>query len=244
MSPLNASSPVRLDAPGAAGVNGHGSANGHVDGAASHLPSAGAPQSITTGRFHPLVAHALSTSGKAAATGPFTPKAPDTFQAVGIPEAYIEALVFKHLLALGTNTCRGMARDLALPPKPLVDMMTDLKNRQLVVYKGSAGMGDFDYTLTDAGRARANRFLEEGTYCGPAPVPFDEYVKSVHAQTIATESPGPEQLREAFRDLLLDKMLLERLGPAINSGRGLFLYGFPGNGKTSIAERITSCFGS
>src|SRR5262249_31138277 len=31
---------------------------------------------------------------------------------------------------------------------------------------------------------------------------------------------------------------------AINSGRGLFLYGYPGNGKTSIAERITRCFGT
>ena len=34
------------------------------------------------------------------------------------------------------------------------------------------------------------------------------------------------------------------LGPAINSGRGMFLYGYPGNGKTSIAERITRCFGT
>ncbi len=37
--------------------------------------------------------------------------------------------------------------------------------------------------------------------------------------------------------------MLIRLGPAINSGRGLFLYGAPGNGKTSIAERITKAFG-
>ena len=37
--------------------------------------------------------------------------------------------------------------------------------------------------------------------------------------------------------------MLDRLGPAVNSGRGLFLYGPPGNGKTSIAERITAAFG-
>ena len=36
---------------------------------------------------------------------------------------------------------------------------------------------------------------------------------------------------------------MNRLGPAINSGRGLFLYGPPGNGKTSIAERVTAAFG-
>jgi predicted ATPase with chaperone activity len=38
--------------------------------------------------------------------------------------------------------------------------------------------------------------------------------------------------------------MLDRLGPAVNSGRGLFLFGPPGNGKTSIAERITAAFGN
>jgi predicted ATPase with chaperone activity len=42
---------------------------------------------------------------------------------------------------------------------------------------------------------------------------------------------------------LIDKKMLLRLGPAINSGRGMFLFGAPGNGKTSIAERITKAFG-
>ena len=37
--------------------------------------------------------------------------------------------------------------------------------------------------------------------------------------------------------------MLARLGPAICSGRGLFLFGLPGNGKTSIAERVTDAFG-
>ena len=245
MSPLDTPSSMLDDAPASLGANGHAGVNGNGHSTNPNpLPAGAPPQSLSTGRFHPLVASAMHSTGKTPASGAFTPKEPDTFQAMGIPEAYIEALVFKHLLAIGANTCRNMARDLAVPPKPLVDMLNDLKSRQLVVYKGSGGMGDFEYTLTDAGRARGSRFLEEGTYCGPAPVPFDDYVKSVQAQTIATESPGPEQLREAFADLQLDKALLDRLGPAINSGRGLFLYGFPGNGKTSIAERITSCFGS
>ena len=37
--------------------------------------------------------------------------------------------------------------------------------------------------------------------------------------------------------------LFDQLGPAINSGAGLFLYGAPGNGKTTLAARITMCFG-
>ena len=79
---------------------------------------------------------------------------------------------------------------------------------------------------------------------GTAPVPFEDYLKSVSAQTIATEHPKEEDLRRAFGDLLISEQTFGMLGPAINSGRGLFLYGFPGNGKTSIAERITLCFGT
>lgn len=37
--------------------------------------------------------------------------------------------------------------------------------------------------------------------------------------------------------------ILDLLGPAVNSASGLFLYGAPGNGKSTLARRITSCFG-
>ncbi len=70
-----------------------------------------------------------------------------------------------------------------------------------------------------------------------------DYVASVTAQTLAGQQPKAEHLAEAFADLLLNRQMLDRLGPAINSGRGLFLYGAPGNGKTSIAERVTRVFG-
>ena len=55
--------------------------------------------------------------------------------------------------------------------------------------------------------------------------------------------PRPRSLRQAFGDLVLSQRMLDRLGPAVNSGRGLFLFGAAGNGKTSIAERVTRAFG-
>jgi predicted ATPase with chaperone activity len=145
---------------------------------------------------------------------------------------------------LGTSSGRKIAAELGLPFGPFPEFLRQLKNQQIVNYTSSSTANDFIYSLTDLGRARAKTYLDECTYVGTAPVPFEDYLESVTAQTIATEHPKEEDLRRAFSDLLISEQTFAMLGPAINSGRGLFLYGFPGNGKTSIAERITLCFGT
>ena len=112
----------------------------------------------------------------------------------------------------------------------------------MLTHANSASAGDFEFLLTDFGRLRAKSYLDECSYVGTAPVPFADYIESVAAQSLSTESPREADLRAAFSDLLLGEAMLEQLGPAINSGRGLFLYGAAGNGKSAIAERITHCF--
>jgi hypothetical protein len=104
-------------------------------------------------------------------------------------------------------------------------------------------MNDFQYQLSDLGRERGRRYLQHCTYFGAAPVSVNEYIKSVQAQSLTCQHPTADDLHRAFDGLLLSPGILDRLGPAINSGRGLFLFGPPGNGKTSIAERITAAFG-
>ncbi|MDG2468483.1 MAG: AAA family ATPase [Pirellulaceae bacterium] len=96
-------------------------------------------------------------------------------------------------------------------------------------------MNDYVCRLTDSGRERARRYANTCSYYGATPVSIQDYVKSIKAQCI--------ELQKAFSDLLISPAMLEKLGPAISSGRGMFLYGFPGNGKTSIAERVTRSFG-
>jgi predicted ATPase with chaperone activity len=85
--------------------------------------------------------------------------------------------------------------------------------------------------------------MQACAYVGPAPVVLSDYIVSVDAQTIRAEAPKREQLEQAFHDISIDSELFDHLGPAINSGAGLFLYGAPGNGKTTLAQRITACFG-
>jgi predicted ATPase with chaperone activity len=174
----------------------------------------------------------------------FHPRAVDSFEEAGLNTAIIEGLVFKFLVSAGMASGRRIANELGLPFRPFPEFLRQLKNQQLLSYANNASAGDYVYSLTDAGRSRARLFFDECAYVGTAPVPFDDYLRSVAAQTIASQHPKEEDLRRALSDLLLPEETFRLLGPAINSGRGLFLYGDPGNGKTSMAERITHCFGS
>ena len=174
----------------------------------------------------------------------FRPGPVSTFEEAGLSYGQVESLILKYLLTASLSTGRHIAEELGLPFGPFPEFLRGLKNQQIVTYTNTVAANDYTYSLTDAGRARARIYADVCNYVGTAPVPFDDYVASVSAQTIALEHPKEEDLRRAFSDLLISEDMFQVLGPAINSGRGMFLYGFPGNGKTSIAERITSCFGS
>jgi predicted ATPase with chaperone activity len=174
----------------------------------------------------------------------FRPQSVSDFEDAGLNFAQIEGLILKFLLNVGIASGRQIANELGLPFGPFPEFLRQLKNSQIVAYTNAATANDYQYSLTDAGRARAKVYLEECTYVGPAPVPFDDYLHAVTAQTISNEQPKAEDLRRALADLLMSEEMFGVLGPAINSGRGMFLYGYPGNGKTSIAERITRCFGT
>jgi predicted ATPase with chaperone activity len=174
----------------------------------------------------------------------FYPEAVSTFEEAGLNGAIVEGLVLKFLLSAGMASGRRIAAELGLPFGPFPDFLRGLKNQQVLAYVNSASANDYVYSLTDTGRSRAKMYLDECAYVGTAPVPFEDYLEAVAAQTITTEHPKEEDLRRAFSDLLIAEETFRLLGPAINSGRGLFLYGYPGNGKTSIAERITRCFGT
>ncbi|QDV36669.1 P-loop NTPase family protein [Tautonia plasticadhaerens] len=174
----------------------------------------------------------------------FRPTAPTDFASAGLNQALVESLVMKFLLGIGVSSGRKIAEELGLPFGPFPEFLRGLKAQQLVTYTDTAAANDYYFSLTDAGRSRARGYMEECAYVGTAPVPFADYVGAISAQSIAREQPKEADLRRAFSDLLVSEEMFGVLGPAINSGKGLFLYGYPGNGKTSIAERITRCYGS
>lgn len=175
--------------------------------------------------------------------GEFFPREKMNVSQLGISETSIEELVTKYLMAKGESSIRDIAKQIAIPLELGEKIITSMKNEQLLGYIGQAALNDYVVKLTELGRERGRRYSDFCTYFGAAPVPYQQYIDSVTAQTINAQNPTEDDLKRAFSDLLIDPDMMLKLGPAVNSGKGMFLFGYPGNGKTSIAERVTSSFG-
>ena len=173
----------------------------------------------------------------------YRPGEPQSMSDTGLPVSMVESLVVKRMLLAGVCSGRQLAEFVCLPFNLMEAVFQSLRSRQVIVHRGSAPLNDYQYSLTDNGRGIAQAAMKNCAYVGAAPVPLDEYVLAVEAQSIRYESPKRAQLQQAFREISIDETLFEALGPAINSGAGLFLYGEPGNGKSTLAQRITKCFG-
>jgi predicted ATPase with chaperone activity len=175
-------------------------------------------------------------------TEAFTPRAPQTLAEAGLSVADLESLMLKCLLQQGNMTGHKIAGQLRLPFSVALEVLRLLKGQMLVNYKASAPMGDFVHELTDSGMERAQRWTRRSTYCGAAPVPLADYIAAVEKQSLRKTKPKFAQVSAAFNDLSLSQEVLSQIGQAVTAGKGLFLYGSPGNGKTSIAERMIRSF--
>ena len=177
------------------------------------------------------------------ATERFWPRAARSLTDLGITDTEVLSLVLKFLSHRGTDSGSHIALHIGLRYAVLDPMLRQLKADKLVLYKSSLPGGDYQYELTDLGRERASHLSEMCTYYGTAPVPLAQYIESVKSQTITGLKPSLAAIRQALSDLNINETLLSNVGQAIHSGRGMFLFGAAGNGKTSIAERVTKSFG-
>ena len=173
------------------------------------------------------------------------PIRPDSIEDTGIERNLLMMLIAKAMFTLGTVPPSRLADDLMLSPIIVTLLLEDMGNLALIESRGLTGSdmtGEIRYALTMKGNSWASDALEQSQYVGPAPVSMDAFRAQVEKQVIVNEKVNRVALAESLSGLVLPETLVNRLGPAVNSGKSILLYGDPGNGKTSIAEAMGGAF--
>ena len=173
----------------------------------------------------------------------YAPLAPATTEETGLSPALIADLALKLLYQRGPTTASDLSQALCLPLGRILQPVLDfLKGEHQLEVKGGAGItsSSFFYSLSLKGIDRAKEALARSGYIGPAPVTLTAYTNRVRAQSIGEVHVTIEQLRAALGSLVLPERTIRQLGPAVNSGRSIFLFGPPGTGKSTIAKTLAS----
>ena len=176
----------------------------------------------------------------------FLPLKPANIEEIGIDASFVADLALKVIYFNGVVTGGTVASIMCLPYNNLVDRVLEtLKAHSLVEVRGGTGplaLG-YRYAITDKGLEKVRELLERSQYAGPCPVTFEDYCASVAQQSIKGVVVTREAITRAFAPMVLQQRIVDQLGPAINSGKSLFLFGPPGNGKTTIAEVASTVLG-
>ena len=165
-----------------------------------------------------------------------------------MPQALLSSLLLKFMYLEQHETISSLMGVLCLPYNIVKLLVEEAGQRQLLQALGanqngrSVSLAEVRYSLTQRGRDAAMEALERSLYLGPAPVSLTAFQEQILKQRITNEMVDEAMIRECFSDLVIPDHFLRKIGPAINAGRTILLYGSPGNGKTSIATRLADIF--
>ncbi len=173
------------------------------------------------------------------------PGEPKDIAATGVEENDLIALLLKLIYSSRLETVREFIDEIKLPYHVVSELVRKAVDRALLQALGarnSDNLLDMAYSLTEEGHRRTVDALDRLHYVGPAPVPLAEFARQVSRQKLTDEVITMGRIRDALLGLEVDEALVEKAGPALNSGRAILFYGPPGNGKTTVALRFGSIF--
>jgi predicted ATPase with chaperone activity len=187
----------------------------------------------------PSAAPATPASEYGLSDAPFVPQ-PANVEETGLELSLIVDLMLKTVYFMGRPSGRALCEQLALSYGVLEELVTFLRQEQALEIVGSAGVGEqaYQYALTERGRHKAEEALARSHYVGPTPVPYDHYIDVLSRQSAHDIRIDTETYLQGLSHLVLPRRVLAGLGPALNSGRSLLVYGGAGNGKSAITIAV------
>ena len=213
--------------------------------AQEQLDAAVMRQKMAGGRLEDhLIALGEVTQEQVGAIRQEPPHVPQSIPETGLEAPFLLRSILKAMFILGVETIPTLAQHLALSKRIIEELLQMARKEGLVEIRGAvdSSLTVLRYALTGAGRERALEALQRSHYVGPVPVSLADYRSQVQKQTVTNERVASETLAAILSHLVLPQDVLRQLGPAVNSGKPLLLYGPSGNGKTSIAEAIGEAF--
>jgi predicted ATPase with chaperone activity len=167
---------------------------------------------------------------------------PRSVAETGLADNFIGDLICKHLHDAGVLDMAQLVERLALTGSVLEEVLGYQRKDGRIEVLGQAGGQGLRYGLTDRGRSAAKDALARSGYIGAAPYPVERYRQLLAAQTVHNSRVDAQAMRAAFAGVVLQDALLDQLGPAMNSGRAIMIYGPAGTGKTYISQRLINLF--
>jgi len=174
------------------------------------------------------------------------PPQPANLGETGLPLVMLRDIFLKTVFRRNLYTVSTIAAAICLPiglTQDLIEIAREQKLFEAMGNREAAGASEMVYQLSDSGKARALDALAQSEYYGPMPVPLDAYKAQTERQAVKHISISKQQLTASMSHLVLPGTLLDELGPAINSGKSILMYGPPGNGKSSISNGIRDALG-
>ncbi|KJY85006.1 ATPase AAA [Vibrio galatheae] len=174
-----------------------------------------------------------------------SPPVPTSFDALELPKAVLENLLLKHLAAYPKSDILQLTKLMCINSHMIEDMLGDLRAKsQVEVFQGqgsgfnATSTGNVRYGLSEQGMQEADTAFAKDAYLGPVPVSLSSYETMVRAQDVRARMVNRQDVTHALEEVLGADRMIGYLGPAINSGRALLLYGDAGTGKTFVATRL------
>ncbi|GAC1658776.1 MAG: AAA family ATPase [Candidatus Dormibacteraceae bacterium] len=178
---------------------------------------------------------------------------PTSLEQINLKRDLVASLVLRTLAFSDRMSGAALEQRIGLPLETIKPLITEFDKAQMLTSPGFSSEPGLDglsidhrtaYECSSAGRQRAAELSSVQTrYLGPCPVAFEDYAELVVSQVSAKTGITDAMLKEALGTLELEQHVIDQIGGAMVSRSSLFIFGAPGNGKSTITERMALLMG-